>query len=196
MKRGGPGEEPGDFGNNASKASFNFGDADPQVVDCVMQFFYLWDYEIMPLIVGGVVANQNLMYKEDADESSAADGITVLEGAPLILHSKVFTLAHIYDIPRLRQLSVDKFQAEARLKWETDCLLDAAREAYTATPSEVSEMREAIVDTFYDHPELLDQDHIRTFLLDVPSLTLDILMRMKKPSALSGVYASGWLTRH
>jgi hypothetical protein len=52
-------------------------------------------------------------------------------------------------------------------------------------------MQEAIIDTFYDHPELLDQDHIRTFLLDMPSLTLDILIRIKKPSVLSGVYASG-----
>jgi hypothetical protein len=70
----------------------------------------------MPLIISSVVANQNLIYKEDADELSAANGITVLEGALLILHSKVFTLAYIYDIPRLRQLSVDKFQAEAQLK--------------------------------------------------------------------------------
>lgn len=160
-----------------------------------MQFFYLWDYEVIPPAFGGVVVDQNLMYKEDADDSSSTDGITDLTGAPLILHSKVFTLAHIYDIPRLRQLSVEKFQADARLQWRTDFLLDAAREAYTATPSEVLEMREAIVDAFHDHPELLDQDHIRTFLLDLPSLTLDILIRMKKPSALSGGYASGWQPR-
>jgi hypothetical protein len=110
----------------------------------------------MPLIISGVIANQNLIYKENANKLSAADGITVLEGTLLILHSKVFTLIYIYNIPRLRQLSVDKFQAEARLKWETDCLLDTAREAYTATLSEVSEMREAIIDTFYNYPELLD----------------------------------------
>jgi hypothetical protein len=52
-------------------------------------------------------------------------------------------------------------------------------------------MREAIIDTFYDYPELLDQDHIRIFLLDIPLLTLDILIYIKKPSALSGVYVSG-----
>ncbi|EEU33429.1 uncharacterized protein NECHADRAFT_56747, partial [Fusarium vanettenii 77-13-4] len=105
----------------------------------------------------------------------------------LILHSKVFTLAHTYDISRLGDLSVEKFQAVARSQWRSRCLLDAAREAYTATPSTVSKMREAIVKTFYEHRELLDEDFVKEFLLEMPHLTLDIMIYMNKPPAVTGV---------
>lgn len=60
------------------EASFNFGDADPQAVDCMVRFFYFWDYEVIPLMSGGIV-NQNLSYKEDADDSSTADNLVILE---------------------------------------------------------------------------------------------------------------------
>ncbi|CAI6089417.1 unnamed protein product [Clonostachys chloroleuca] len=124
-----------------------------------------------------------------------ADDPTVKEtvapdGSHLILHSKVFTLAHIYDISRLGDLSVEKFKAVARSQWRSRCLLDAAREAYIATPPAVSKMREAVVKTFYLHRELLDEDFIKEFLLEIPHLTLDIMMYMNKPSPSLGFGSS------
>lgn len=161
--------------SGTSKALFNFGDADPQAVDCVVQFFYLWDYNV-PLPMSGNNAEIDIPYADDPD------------GSQLILHSKVFTLAHLYDISRLGDLSVEKFQAVARSQWKSKCLLDAAREAYTATPPAVLQMREAIVKTFYEHRELLDEDFIKEFLLEIPHLTLDIMMYMNKPPAVTGVW--------
>lgn len=185
------GPELNDFGNGIVKASFNFGDDDPQAVDCVVQFFYLWDYKVRSLMPGRIF-NQDVLREEDTGDSPRADDPTAPEGPLLILHSKVFTLAHMYDIPRLRELSVEKFQAVARLQWRSNCLLDAAREAYTATPSAVLEMRGAIVKTFYEHRELLDEDHVKRFLLEMPHLTLDILMYLNKPPHPSGFSRSGW----
>ncbi|CVL09122.1 uncharacterized protein FMAN_14244 [Fusarium mangiferae] len=165
---------------NAGKALFNFGDADPQAVDCMVQFFYLWDYNPRSLMSKHTVGHDGPQ-EDKTDISPDADDETNPDDALLILHSKVFTLAHIYDIPRLRDLSIEKFRAVARLQWRSNCLLDAAREAYTATPSTVLDMRGAIVKTFYEHRELLGEDHVKDFLREVHELTFDILMYMETP---------------
>lgn len=173
------GPELSEFGNGIIKPLFNFGDAEPQAVDCVMQFFYLWDYRIRPLVPSHTFDHDALREAGNGD-SPGSGAATALEGSLLILHSKVFTLAHMYEIPRLRELSVKNFQAVAEVQWESDCLLDAAREAYASTPSNVWEMREAIVETFYAHRSLLGQDHIKAFLLEMPDLSVDLLMLMNK----------------
>lgn len=174
-------------GNDTGKALFNFGDADPQAVDCVVQFFYLWDYNV-PSPMSNDNAEVGALYANNlpAEETATPDG------SHLILHSKVFTLAHTYDISRLGDLSVEKFKAVAQSQWRSKCLLDAAREAYAATPSAVSKMREAIVEAFYEHRELLDEDYVKEFLLEMPHLTLDIMTYMNKPPPSLGFGASRW----
>ncbi|KAF4951013.1 hypothetical protein FGADI_7797 [Fusarium gaditjirri] len=174
------GPEPAEFGNGITKASFNFGDDDPQAVDCMVQFFYLWDYNPRSLMPKHILG-QDGPQENETDAASDADDTTTPKGSLLILHSKVFTLAHKYDIPHVRDLSIEKFQEVARLQWRSNCLLDAAREAYTATPSTVLEMRRAIVKTFYEHRELLGEDHVKDFLREMHDLAFDILMYMNKP---------------
>jgi hypothetical protein len=98
----------------------------------------------------------------------------------LLLHSKVFTLAHTYDVPRLEELCIKKLREVARRQWRSDYLLDAAREAYAATPSDVLEMRKAIVRIFAEHRELLDENRVQEFLLKTPHLTLDIMLYINK----------------
>uniref|UniRef100_A0A8H7K6Q2 Uncharacterized protein n=1 Tax=Bionectria ochroleuca TaxID=29856 RepID=A0A8H7K6Q2_BIOOC len=88
------------------------------------------------------------MSRDKNDDDSSATDVTTSGPSHLVLHSKVFTLAHVYDIADLRKWSIDKFQLVARLQWKSECLLDAAREAYTATPPAVFDMREATVKTF------------------------------------------------
>lgn len=61
----------------------------------------------------GRIFDQDVLGEEDTGDSPGADDVTAPEGPLLILHSKVFTLTHIYDIPRLRELSIKKFQAVA-----------------------------------------------------------------------------------
>jgi hypothetical protein len=39
--------------HGTTKASFNFGDDDPEAVDCLVQFCYLWDYEVASPLSGG-----------------------------------------------------------------------------------------------------------------------------------------------
>ncbi|KAM0499009.1 hypothetical protein ACHAP8_005713 [Fusarium lateritium] len=177
--------------NGITKASFNFGDVDPQAVDCMVQFFYLWDYNLGSLMPERIL-DQDGPQEDETDASWGADDATIPKGPLLILHAKIFTLAHIYDIPRLRDLSVEKFEEVARLQWRSNCLLDAAREAYTATPSAVLEMRRAIVRTFYDHRELLDEGQVKVFLREMHELAFDILMYMNNPPPSLGFTKSKW----
>ncbi|KAG8670756.1 hypothetical protein FPOAC1_003990 [Fusarium poae] len=178
--------------HGTAKASFNFGDADPEAVDCLIQFFYMWDYEVNPSPAGDVLDKDKP--RGDIDDSPVADDETIaLEARRLLLHAKIFTLAHIYDVPRLRDLSVKKLREVAGRQWRSTYLLDAAREAYAATPPDVLEMRKAIVQTFFDNRALLDEYYVREFLLEMPHLTLDIMLHMNNPLSSFGSSGHGLL---
>ncbi|KAL5610508.1 hypothetical protein FOBRF1_006625 [Fusarium oxysporum] len=187
------GSDLSESGHGTAKPSFNFGDADPEAVDCLVQFFYLWDYDATPSLSDNVLDQDEP--REDMEYSPVADDDAIaLEARQMLLHSKIFTLAHIYDIPRLRELCVKKLQAVAEQHWKSGYLLDAAREAYTATPSDVLEMRRAIVKTFFEHRKLLDESRVQAFLIEIPNLTLDILLYMNKPSSpFFGDAGSRWM---
>jgi hypothetical protein len=53
LERAGPEPNKSDYGT--IKASFNFGDADPKAVDCLVQFCYLWDYKAIPSLGGDIL---------------------------------------------------------------------------------------------------------------------------------------------
>ncbi|KAH7231199.1 hypothetical protein BKA59DRAFT_409503, partial [Fusarium tricinctum] len=142
--------ELNDFSNGIIKASFNFDNADPQAVDYVVQFFYLWDYKVRSLMPRHIL-DQDILREKDTGDSPGSDNTTAPEGPLLILHSKVFTPTHIYDIPRLIELSIKKFKAVTQVQWESNSLLDTARETYTSTPSNIREIRKAIIKTLYKH---------------------------------------------
>lgn len=64
----------------------------------------------------GHILDQDGPQEDETDVSPGAHSATTPEGSLLILHSKFFTLAHIYNIPRLRDLFVEKFQAVAQIQ--------------------------------------------------------------------------------
>ncbi|KAM5517591.1 hypothetical protein FOXYSP1_20891 [Fusarium oxysporum f. sp. phaseoli] len=76
---------------------------------------------------------------------------------------------------------------------ETQLPLDAAREAYTATPTDILEMRKAIVEIFYENRALLDESRVQAFLLEIPQLILDIALYMNKPPTSFGDRGYKWI---
>ncbi|RBR24107.1 uncharacterized protein FIESC28_03106 [Fusarium coffeatum] len=86
--------EPNKSDHGTAKASFSFGDDDPEAVDCLVQFLYLWDYEVASPLSDDVLDRDES--REDTDYSPLPDdNVTALEARQLLLHSKVFTLAHM-----------------------------------------------------------------------------------------------------
>ncbi|RSL86666.1 hypothetical protein CEP52_015741, partial [Fusarium oligoseptatum] len=184
--------KPNNFSNDDTiTVSFNFLDDDPQSVDCVVQYFYRSDYEI-PRPTPGTDDETDVIFKEDADHSAADDAAS--DDSHLVIHVKVFTLAEKYDIPPLKDLSLKKFEAAARLHWKSNRLVEAAQEAYTSTVSDVQEMRKAVIKILYMQRELLDEKHVKDLLLQVPQITFDLLMRfheMAKPNSRSSMFRYG-----
>lgn len=67
-----------------------------------IRFKYPTPGQVTPYLSGDVFGQDEP--QEDIDYSPVADdNAAALEARQLLLHSKIFTLAHIYDIPRLRQ---------------------------------------------------------------------------------------------
>ncbi|KAM5519398.1 BTB/POZ domain-containing protein [Fusarium oxysporum f. sp. phaseoli] len=151
--------------HRTARASFNFGDADPEA-------------DIL---------------REDDDYSPVTDKATTLEARLLILHAKVFTLAHMYDTPRPRAPCIKKSKGAAQQQRKPSYPLDAAREAYTATPTDILEMRKAIVEIFYENRALLDESRVQAFLLEIPQLILDIALYMNKPPTSFGDRGYKWI---
>ncbi|KAG7413226.1 hypothetical protein Forpi1262_v017155 [Fusarium oxysporum f. sp. raphani] len=153
------------------KYTFEDGD-DPQCVDCIVQYFYRWDYEILACDNGERPGN-GLMYKDDADSSPENTRIDL--GFDLIIHVKVFALACKYEIHKLKSLSVAKFEAAAQQYGKTHYFTDAAREAYnSAALDNAREMRDAVVEFLHKRRYLLHEDHVKRLMLDKHQLSLDL----------------------
>ncbi|RKK65699.1 hypothetical protein BFJ69_g16055 [Fusarium oxysporum] len=128
------------FGSRTnSTPEFRFWDRDTQAVDCVVQYFYRWDYEILGHARDAKVGT-GVMHED------ATDDTMIPLGSDLITHVRVFALAEKYGIRPLKSLSVAKFEAAAQHYGKTHYFADAAREAYESdVPDNVREMRDSIV---------------------------------------------------
>lgn len=156
--------------------AFNFLDDDPQSVDCVVQYFYGLDYKRPDSTFGLNAGAEEIQSGETAEPIDIADS----DDSDLLLHVKVYALAEKYDIPPLKELSLSKFEEAVRKYWKSDHFSNAAREAYTSTVQEDEGMRTAVVKTFYAHEELLDKEHMRELLQELPQLTYDLLIHHHK----------------
>jgi hypothetical protein len=169
------------------KYTFEDGD-DAQCVDCIIQYFYRWDYNISGSD-HGERPGQGLMYKEDAD--SSPENVDIDLGSDLIIHVKVIALACKYEIDPLKSLSVAKFESAAQHYGKTHYFTDAAREAYSSdTIGCAREMHDSVVEFLYKRRHLLHEEHVKKLMLDKPQLSLDLHLRSPvgaaNPSPLPG----------
>jgi hypothetical protein len=148
---------------------------DAQCVDCIVQYFYRWDYKILGPD-HGANPEQGLMDKENTD--SSPENADVDLGSDLITHVKVFALACKYEIDPLKSLSVAKFESEAQHCGKTHYFTDAAREAYSSDPTGCArEMRDSVVEFLHKRRHLLHEEHVKELMLDKPQLSLDLHLR-------------------
>ncbi|GKU10259.1 unnamed protein product [Fusarium langsethiae] len=167
--------KPGVTGGFTFANKYRFEDDDPQCVDCVIQYFYRWNYEI-PDQLQDVKMNHEPEDIKDAD-SSLRNGSTVA-GSELVAHVKVFALAEKYAIGPLKALSVSKFEATAQQHWGSHYLAEAAREAYKPNvPDNIREMRDSIVEFLHTRLHILREGPMKQLLLALPQLSLDLHMR-------------------
>jgi hypothetical protein len=166
---------PGVTGGFTFVNKYRFEDDDPQCVDCVIQYFYHWDYKVPDRLQDATI-NHGAEDIKDTD-SLPRNGSSVAR-SELIVHVKVFALAEKYAVDPLKALSVSKFEATAQQQRGSHCLAEAAREAYKPNvPDNVRGMRDSIVEFLHTRLHILQEEPIKQLLLDLPQFSLDLHMR-------------------
>ncbi|KAK2778393.1 BTB/POZ domain-containing protein [Colletotrichum kahawae] len=147
----------------SSDGSIHLPDDEPCVVDMMMQYFYLLDYR-QSLYTDSLLQSPEL-------EPSKAESITCL-----LLHAKVYTIAEKYAVDGLKDLAVAKFKDAAAQAWEPNGFLCAATEAYTSTIDTDRGFRDAVIEIFAVHEDLLDDEEAKTTIKSLGSLPYDLLL--------------------
>uniref|UniRef100_L2FSG7 BTB/POZ domain-containing protein n=1 Tax=Colletotrichum fructicola (strain Nara gc5) TaxID=1213859 RepID=L2FSG7_COLFN len=138
-------------------------DDEPAIVDMMVQYFYRLDYRQSP---------------EPEDDPSVTDQKQKSNGGAhsLLLHAKVYTLAEKYAIGGLKDLALSKFKTAAAQAWDTADFLNAATEAYTSTVDSDRGMRDAAIEAFAKHKDLLSRNDVKTAIEGLGSFAFDLLM--------------------
>ncbi|KAK2777408.1 BTB/POZ domain-containing protein, partial [Colletotrichum kahawae] len=147
----------------SSDGSIHLPDDEPCVVDMMMQYFYLLDYR-RSLYTDSLLQSPEL-------EPSKAESITCL-----LLHAKVYSIAEKYAVDGLKDLAVAKFKDAAAQAWEPNDFLCAATEAYTSTIDTDRGFRDAVIEIFAVHEDLLDDEEAKTTIKSLGSLPYDLLL--------------------
>ncbi|KAK4629461.1 hypothetical protein CLAFUW4_08388 [Fulvia fulva] len=97
---------------------------------------------------------------------------------PLMLHTKMYLLGVKYEIPHLKQLSVQKFREAIRHNWATTSdFVEAARTAWKAAAL-TSDTRGVIIQTIRINPALLDrtapQSELEQAMLEYPEMAVAV----------------------
>jgi glycyl-tRNA synthetase beta subunit len=115
------------------------------------------------------------------DETEDAISSTVLEQSSIddsypIFHVRVYALAEFYDVPALKELALEKFNRVIQDNSQPDRFLDGVEEAYESTIQEDRRLRDAIVNFFYTHSDMVNGERVQEILQKIHSLTYDLFI--------------------
>lgn len=151
-------------------------------MDCLVQYFYRQDYQ----------SSSSSPATEDIRPGEAEGAISsaVLEQSSIddsypIFHVRVYALAELYGVPALKELALEKFNGVIRDNSHPDRFLDGVEEAYDSTIQEDRGLRDAIVNFFYTHSDLVAEERVQEVLRksEPNSLTYDLFMHWYKNQA-------------
>jgi hypothetical protein len=119
------------------------------------------------------------------DEAEGTISASVLEKSSIddsypIFHVRVYALAEFYDVPALKELALEKFNRVIQDNSQPDRFLEGVEEAYESTIQEDRRLRDAIVNFFYTHSDLVNEERVQEILQKTNSLTYDLLMHWNK----------------
>lgn len=96
----------------------------------------------------------------------------------MTIHAKVYALAEKYDIQCLKNKALEKFRKEVDACWMSADFLRAAEEVYTSTMDHDRSMRDVVVETFTQHPNLLDREETQNMVRGL-DLCYDLMMQFR-----------------
>jgi hypothetical protein len=139
----------------------------------MIQYFYLLEYfpETIPLAD-----------ERPNDDENIPECLPLSTESPkktyFATHALVFALADKYGVDGLKEEVMWHFSEEQDWVdiYDLPDFLKAVKLAYTTTPSDVRELRDAVVKTFRDHRNFLEDSRTMTLLKEVEGLAYDVLM--------------------
>ena len=110
---------------------------------------------------------------ELSDDDSVEDE-DVEETPDLVAHARVYALAEKYGIEGLKTLAKQKFEVTAADHWCETEFLESAEEAYTSTVESDRGLRDVVLQSFRQRPELASRPDVQKTVQYVPSLAFDL----------------------
>ncbi|KAI0815425.1 hypothetical protein GGR55DRAFT_628824 [Xylaria sp. FL0064] len=142
-------------------------DDDPWAVKMMVDYFYHFEYDIQSVREPSQISSE---------ATHASFGETSQIPSSLVLHTMVYALAEKYNIPGLKDFALQEFKAAVAEHLAAPSFLEAAKEAYASTIEADRGLRDVVVTTFYEHPELLDQEETKHVLKESGTLAYDLLI--------------------
>lgn len=92
----------------------------------------------------------------------------------------MYALAEFYDVPALKELALEKFNKVIQDNSQLGRFLDGVEEPYESTIEEDRGLRDAVVDFFYTHSDLVDEKRVQETIQKTKSLPYDLFIHWHK----------------
>lgn len=107
-------------------------------------------------------------------ESNSGEELETASEAHLLLNARVYALAEKYDIPSLKQLARSKFEMAMACYYDSPEFPHAIEEVYCSTIDSDRGLRDIVLMTFRNHPQLAHAQDVYSVIRDTPSLALEL----------------------
>lgn len=92
----------------------------------------------------------------------------------LLVHARVYALAEKYGVQGLKTLACNKFERLAAHRWAEPDFLEAAEEVYTSTIESDRDLRNVVLQSFRQRPELARRSDVQDTVQHIPPLAFDL----------------------
>ncbi|EUC29999.1 hypothetical protein COCCADRAFT_39729 [Bipolaris zeicola 26-R-13] len=100
-----------------------------------------------------------------------------LQAEDLLVHAKVYEVAHKYNIAGLKELSKEKFKDGCEKHWDANGFSAAADYAFSTEREEDKGLRDIVIDTIAMHIKLMKKPEVQVLMGEFGSLSLGVLLK-------------------
>ncbi|KAK7511701.1 uncharacterized protein IWZ02DRAFT_436663 [Phyllosticta citriasiana] len=110
-------------------------------------------------------------YESDCEEDECD---AFLQPPNLVVHAKVYAIAEKYGITGLKDLARSKFAAQAEHYWSLTEFADSIPEVYETTVDSDRGLRDVVIQSFREHPQLARSKDMELVVRDTPGLAWEL----------------------
>ncbi|KAK8184853.1 uncharacterized protein BKA78DRAFT_322883 [Phyllosticta capitalensis] len=110
-------------------------------------------------------------YESDCDDDECD---AFLQPPNLVVHAKVYAIAEKYGITGLKDLARHKFSIQAEHHWATLEFADSIPEVYETTVDSDRGLRDIVIQSFREHPQLARSKDMELVVRDTPGLAWEL----------------------